>query len=61
MDDGGTKPEDISSREHPADGPDAPPLEPIDQLTARALGNYHRAAQHEWDERWSGVIGEDKV
>jgi hypothetical protein len=46
------------SREHPADGAAVPPT--VEQLTARALGNYHRAAQREWDERWSDVIGEDK-
>ena len=56
--DGGTKAEIISQN---ADSPGSAAKsieEPIEQVTARALGNYHAAAQQDWDERWSGVIGE---
>jgi len=63
IDDGGTKPEDISPdiapREHREQASHKPPAEPIEQVTARALGNQHRAVQQAWDARWSGVVGED--
>lgn len=60
-DDGGTQPEEISPTKHHPGGGGGPVVEPIEQVTARALGNYHAAAQRDWDDRWSGVIGEDKV
>ncbi len=47
--------------EAPAGGPLFPPEVPIEQLTARVLGNHHQAAQRDWDDRWSGVIGQDRV
>ncbi len=60
-DDGGTKPEVISLPSDRGSAAIAPLPETIEQLTTRALGNYHSAAQRDWDDRWSGVIGEDKV
>ncbi len=60
QDDGGTAAEDVSLRKRRG-GPAVPPPEPIEQLTARALGHYHQAAQRDWDDRWSGVVGEDQV
>jgi hypothetical protein len=59
--DGGTQPQTISLRRDDAGGTAGPTPEPIEHLAARALGNYHQAAQRDWDDRWSGVIGEDKV
>ncbi|HPM85340.1 MAG TPA: hypothetical protein PLF81_31775, partial [Candidatus Anammoximicrobium sp.] len=60
QEDGGTAAEDVSLRKRRG-GPAVPPPEPIEQLTARALGHYHQAAQRDWDDRWSGVVGEDQV
>lgn len=57
-DDGGTNAKIISLRPDQR-GTVGATSEPIEQLTARALGNYHLAAQREWDERWSGVVGEE--
>jgi hypothetical protein len=61
-DDGGTEPEVIPLRRKTNDSISAAPLAPSDTLAAdiaRVLGNYHQSVQQEWNDRWSGVIGDE--
>lgn len=33
--------------------------EPLEELTSRLLSRYHQKVKHDWDDRWSRVIGDD--